>query len=362
MKNSFGKIFRITTWGESHGKAIGVVIDGCPAQITISEDEINKKLKKRRPGSKYTSLRKEKDKVKILSGIFNGKTTGCPISIIIENTGFDSSKYKKTKDILIPSHAKYSYLEKYGIFDYLGSGRASARETALRVAASAIAEKILEKEGISVCAFVESIGGVSIKNWPKDILECKTKLQKSLIFCCDKKAENKMISLLEKIQKEKDSIGGVVAFLTSDLKAGLGEPIYDKISSRLGAAMMSIPGAKGFEIGNGFAASKLKGSENNDLFICENKKIKTKTNNSGGIVAGITNGMPIFGRVGFKPTSTIGKKQKTLTTQGKKVSYQLKEITSHDPCIAIRAVSVIEAMLILSLADMILLNKTARLK
>ena len=360
MKNSFGDIFRITTWGESHGKAIGVVIDGCPSQIVISEEDINKKLKKRRPGNKYTSSRKEKDKVKILSGVFNGKTTGCPISVIIENTGFDSTKYEKTKDILPPSHAKYSYLEKYGIFDYLGSGRASARETAVRVAASAIAEKILEKEGISVCAFVESIGDISIKNRPKDILGCKEKLKKSLVYCCDMKAEKKMIYLLKKMQKEKDSIGGIVSFLTSDLKAGLGEPVFDKISSRLAAAMMSIPGAKGFEIGNGFAASKLKGSENNDLFICEKANVKTKTNHSGGILGGITNGMPIFGRVAFKPTSTIGKKQKTLTTQKRKISYQLKDVTSHDPCIAIRAVSVIEAMLILTLADMILLNKSAR--
>ena len=361
MRNSFGSLFRITTWGESHGKAIGVVIDGCPSQIEISEEEINQKLQKRRPGSKYTSSRKEKDKVKLLSGVFKGKTTGCPISLIIENTDFDSSKYEKTKDILTPSHAKFSYLEKYKIFDYLGSGRASARETAARVAAAAIAEKILEKEDITVLAYVESIGDIKVKNKPKDIFELKKSLETSQIFCSDRKAEKKMILLLQKLKKEKDSIGGVVSFLTSDLPKGLGEPVFDKISSRLASGLMSIPGSKGFEIGNGFEAATLKGSENNDLFISERGKIRTKTNRAGGVIGGLTSGMPIFGKVAFKPTPTIGKKQKTVTKRGKKATFELQNVKTHDPCIAIRATAVVEAMIILSLADMILLNKTARL-
>jgi chorismate synthase len=326
MGNSFGQIFRITTWGESHGKAIGVVIDGCPAGIEICEEEIQQELEKRAPGrSPLTSPRKEPDRAEILSGVFEGKTTGTPISIIIFNQDVDSSKYEPIKNLLRPGHANYTYLKKYGIFDYRGAGRASARETACRTAAGAIAKKFLLSLGIVPKAYIKEIGG------RKDYEE-----------------------ILHRAKEEGDSLGGVVEVEVSDLPAGLGEPIYHKIEALLAQAMLSLPACKGFEMGCGFAAARMRGSEHNDSFVALGK---TETNHAGGTLGGITNGMPLVFRVAFKPTSSIFKIQKTVTLEGEPANFELPVGSRQDPCIVLRAVSVVEAMTALVLADTLLLNR-----
>lgn len=354
MSNSFGKIFKITTFGESHGLLIGVVIDGCPANIEISEKEINLELQKRRPNlNEFVSKRDEKDRAKIVSGIFNGKTTGAPICILIENLDVKSKNYDEIKNLLRPSHANYTYLQKYKIFDHRGAARASARETACRVAAGAIAKKILKTLNIKIFAFVKSIGDVSA-NVKIDDLE---NIYKSKIFCPDKIAEKKMIEKLKNIQKEKDSIGSVIEFVILNLFPSIGEPIFNKLNAKLSFALMSIPGAIGFEIGDGFEGTKKRGSNRNDLYDFKNGKIITKTNNEGGIQAGISNGMPIIGRVAFKPTASIGKNQETIDIYGNKKNLKFLNDQRYDPCIAIRAASVVEAMCSLVLVDMYFLNK-----
>ena len=350
--NAFGTIFVITTFGESHGKAMGVVIDGCPAGLPITEEEINAALAKRAPGkSLYTSPRKEEDKAEILSGLFKGKTTGAPICIIIPNKDADSSKYEGVKDILRPGHANYTYLEKYGVFDYRGGGRASARETVCRVAAGAVAKKVLEHHGIFTCAYLSRIGDVQSQETLADY--------GSPIFCRDKKAEESMILCLEKAKKEGDSLGGVVEFVAS-VPAGLGDPIYEKLEAKLAHAMLSIPASKGIEVGSGFSSASMQGSEHNDLFVMENG-VKTKTNHAGGTLGGISTGMPLKGRVAFKPTSSIRKGQETLDLKGEKSTFILPEGSRHDPCVAIRAVPVVEAMLSLVLVDSFLLNRSVSL-
>lgn len=327
--NSFGTIFRITTWGESHGKAIGVVIDGCPSGLPITEEEINLALAKRAPGKNpLTSPRKEPDCAEILSGVFEGITTGAPISIIIYNCDADSSKYESTKHLLKPGHANFTYLEKYGIFDYRGGGRSSARETACRVAAGAIAKKFIESQGIKISAQLEN--------------------------------SEKLEQLIELAKQSGDSIGGVVQF-TAHLPSGLGDPVYEKLEANLSHAMMSMPASKGFEIGSGFGASSMLGSTHNDTFIHENDQVKTNTNHSGGTLGGISNGMPVYGRVAFKPTSSILQKQDTLNLDKQSATFQLPEGSRHDPCVAIRAVPVVEAMLALVIADSLLLNRCAKL-
>ncbi|MEZ5314958.1 MAG: chorismate synthase [Chlamydiales bacterium] len=306
MRNSFGQIFRITTWGESHGKAIGVVIDGCPAGLEISEEEINQELAKRAPGKQpNTSQRQESDLIQLLSGVFEGKTTGTPISILIPNQDIDVSKYEPIKDLVRPGHANLTYLKKYGIFDYRGGGRASARETACRVAAGAIAEKLLSQEGIYVKA-----------------------------------------SLVERGElKEKDSAGGIVEGRVEGVPAGLGEPVYLKMEALLAQAMLSLPASKGFEIGEGFKAAGMCGSDHNR---CP----------TGGTLGGITDGEPIVFRVAFKPTSSIGKAQETKTLKGEKATLILPEGSRHDPCLAIRAVRVVQSMAALVVVDTFLMNKT----
>lgn len=324
--NSFGQIFRITTWGESHGKAIGVVIDGCPAGIEISEEEINQELLKRAPGrSAYTSSRKEPDCAEILSGLFEGKTTGTPISILIPNQDVDSSKYEPIKNQLRPGHANYTYLKKYGIFDYRGGGRASARETACRVAAGAIAKKFLLSHGIVPKAHLKEVGG-----------------------------EENYTEILKQAQDEGDSLGGVIEVVVPNLPVGLGDPIYNKMEALLASAMLSLPASKGFEIGKGFSAASMRGSEHNDPFIEEGK---TETNHAGGTLGGITNGMPLTFRVAFKPTSSILKRQKTINLEGEPVEFEIPAGSRHDPCVAFRAVSVVEAMTALVIADTLLLNR-----
>lgn len=327
--NSFGTHFRITTWGESHGSAIGVTIDGCPSKLPIDLSDVQRELDNRAPGNHpYTSPRKEKDKVEILSGVFEGYSTGAPITLLIRNHDADSSKYEPIKHLLRPGHANFTYLAKYGIFDYRGGGRSSARETACRVAAGAIAKVYLRKKGISVGAHLCEIGGMKDQDrWP---------------------------AALEEAIRDKDSLGGIVEARADGLPVGLGEPVYGKLEACLASAMLSIPAAKGFEIGDGFALARMRGSEANDPFCVLEGRVQTKTNRSGGVLGGISSGMPLAIRVPFKPTSSIGKPQDSVDLDGNRVEFRLPEGSRHDPCVAIRAVPVVEAMLALVIADLML--------
>ncbi|ADI38413.1 chorismate synthase [Waddlia chondrophila 2032/99] len=339
--NQFGQYFQVTTWGESHGKEVGLVIDGCPPNIKICEEQINDALKKRAPGrTPWTSPRKESDRAEILSGIFEGKTTGHPIAIRIPNLDVRSSAYQGMEKILRPGHANAAYLEKYGIYDYRGGGRASARETACRVAAGAVAEQVLE--GVEVVAYLKEAGSVTIGNVDE------SHLANSPIFCPDPYTEASMISMIERTLEEKDSVGGVVEVIARNLPAGLGDPVYQKLEANLAHAMLSIPASKGFEIGSGFQAARMKGSEHNDLYTSLRK---TETNHAGGTLGGISTGMPVICRVAFKPASSIGKAQKTVTIDGEPAIYELPQGSRHDPCVAIRAVPVVRAMMLIVLAD-----------
>jgi len=362
--NSFGKIFRISTFGESHGKAIGVMIDGCPAGLQLEEKEIHEALQKRAPGKNpYTTARKEADKPEILSGVFEGKTTGAPICILIMNEDVDSSKYEPIKEVLRPGHANFTYLEKYGIFDYKGGGRASARETACRVAAGAIAEKFLKNEGICLHAYIKQIGGILATvelNKLENLKNLEDLIAKSPLFCPDVTATQEMCLFIEQLKNEGDSTGGVVEFLATSVPNGLGSPVYEKLEAVLAFAMLSIPAAKGFEIGAGFDSVVMPGSCSNDLFTLNKGKIETATNHAGGILGGISNGMPIIGRVAFKATSSIMKPQESVTIDGKKTTFELPVGSRHDPCVAIRAVAVVKAMAALVLADAILLNRSSK--
>ncbi len=362
--NDFGQIFRITTFGESHGPAIGVVIDGCPAGLPISKEEIDQELRVRQPGaSPYTSPRSERDECEILSGIFQGKTTGAPIALIIRNQDVDSSKYEPIKELLRPGHANFTYLQKYGIFDYRGGGRSSARETAARVAAGAVAKKFLAQMGIEICAFVAEIGGIAIRE-PKleNVPKLKKKILSNAIFCPDGKASELMIKKIEEAKKEGDSLGGILQGIAVGVPAGLGDPVYGKLEANLAAAMLSLPATKGFEIGSGFAAARMKGSEHNDAFDVDEKgNVATETNFAGGTLGGISTGLPLTFRVAFKPTSSIRKPQKTVNLKGEKKPFKLPEGSRHDPCVAIRAVPIIEAMTALVLSDAILRNRSSKI-
>lgn len=351
MTNSFGKIFRFTTFGESHGIAIGVVVDGCPSGIELTVDDINKELSLRAPGrNQYTSHRKEPDKAEILSGIFEDKTTGAPIAILIRNKDADTSQYENLKDVYRPGHSNFTYMQKYGIFDYRGGGRASARETAARVAAGAVAKKFLSVHHIECISFLDEMGGVAIPELDRTNLSIlREKKIMSPIFCPCKDTEQKMIAQIQ----EDDSIGGIVSTI-AHLPVGLGEPIYEKIEALLAYAMLSIPASKGFEIGKGFEAARMKGSVHNDPFDLEDGKIRSKQNFAGGTLGGISTGEPVYFRVAFKPTSSIKKTQQTVTYNNEKTTLKLLEAARHDPCIAIRAVPVVEAMTALVLADLIL--------
>ena len=351
--NTFGKIFKLTTFGESHGPAIGCVIDGCPANLEITEEDIQKELDKRKPAqSSITTQRKEDDKVQILSGIFEGKTTGTPIALLIMNKDHKSSDYSIIKDIFRPSHGDYTYFKKYGIRDYRGGGRASARETACRVAGGAIAKKFLKEKGIDVLAFVEQVGNIKA-NIPINIDE--NLIESNIIRCPDQEKAKEMIKLIENVRSEGDSIGGIIKCIIRNCPAGIGEPVFDKLSAELAKAMLSINACKGFEYGEGFSCINFKGSEHNDEFVNENGKIKTKTNHSGGIQAGISSGEEIIFRTAFKPTATIFKEQNTVNINGENVKF----IPSgrHDPCILPRAVPVVEAMTWLTIMDLCLINK-----
>lgn len=360
--NSFGQIFKVTTWGESHGKAIGAVIDGCPAGLDIDENQINTALALRAPGKNpYTSPRTETDKAEILSGVFEGKTTGAPICIIIRNKDADSSKYEPIKDLLRPGHANFTYLEKYGIFDYRGGGRSSARETACRVAAGAVANKLLEHYGIRLTAYIKQIGTIAASIQTENFESLRTSTYQSPIYCPDADATAAMTALIEKAKNEGDSLGAIIEFIVVSLPTGLGDPVYEKLEANLARAMMSLPASKGFEIGSGFQSASMKGSEHNDLFTNETGEVRTQTNYAGGTLGGISTGMPIVGKVAFKPTSSIMKPQMTLTTAGEQAPFQLPAGSRHDPCVAIRAVPIVEAMAALVIADALLLNRCAKL-
>ena len=359
--NSFGNVFRMTTWGESHGKAIGVVIDGCPAGLALSEEDINAALALRAPGQNaYTSPRKENDIAEIYSGVFEGVTTGAPISIIIHNQHHETQVYAPVKDLLKPGHANFTYLEKYGVFDWRGGGRASARETACRVAAGAVAKKLLAQSGIKTLAYLHRVGDSISEIFSLTFDDIQMRVLSSPIFCPDVQAQNLMMKKIDEAKTEGDSLGGVVAFMAVGLPAGLGDPVYEKLEANLAKAMLSIPASKGFEIGEGFEAARMQGSTHNDLFVLQSEKVVTQTNRAGGILGGISTGMPLVGRVAFKPTSSIKKPQATLDTNKQAAEFVLPEGSRHDPCVAIRAVWVVDAMCALVLADTLLMNRASR--
>lgn len=361
--NSFGNIFKILTWGESHGKGVGVVIDGCPAGLKISDDDINVMLARRAPGRNvYTSPRKEADIAEIYSGVFDGVTTGAPINIVVHNKDVDSSKYEPIKHLMRPGHANFTYLKKYGVFDYKGGGRSSARETIGRVAAAAVANKILQLYGIEVVAHLSTVNVINVdtSEVDHDASRLKHAVQKSPIFVADANAELAIMKVIGDARERGDSLGGVVSFKIFNCPVGLGDPVYEKIEANLAHAMLSMPASKGFEIGFGFAVAGMCGSEHNDRYTVMNH-ITTETNNAGGILGGITTGQPIVGRVAFKPTSSIMLSQDTVDIDGNNATFDLPKGSRHDPCVAIRAVPVVEAMCILVIADAILMNKIARM-
>ena len=352
--NSYGKLFKITTWGESHGRGLGVVIEGCPAGLPIKESEIQLELNRRRTGqSKVTTTRKEGDQIQIMSGVFKGKTTGTPISLLVENEDVDSSKYELIKDLYRPGHADYTYDMKYGFRDYRGGGRSSARETVGRVAAGAIAKKLLARERIKIIGFTRQVGKHIAKNI--DYRE----IENNIVRCPDNKIAEKMINSIMRARKKGDSLGGVVEVIAQGVPAGLGEPVFDRLDADLAKAVMSMPAVKGVEIGVGFQSAIMTGSECNDVFVMKNKKVMTATNNAGGILGGISNGMDIVIRLVVKPTSSINKAQDTVTQQGKKAEIRVEG--RHDPCVAPRAVPIAEAMVAITLIDHLYRAKSARL-
>ena len=352
--SSFGKLFKITTWGESHGRGLGVVIEGCPAGLPIKESEIQLELNRRRTGqSKVTTTRKEGDQIQIMSGVFKGKTTGTPISLLVENEDVDSSKYELIKDLYRPGHADYTYDMKYGFRDYRGGGRSSARETVGRVAAGAIAKKLLARERIKIIGFTRQVGKHIAKNI--DYRE----IENNIVRCPDNKIAEKMINSIMRARKKGDSLGGVVEVIAQGVPAGLGEPVFDRLDADLAKAVMSMPAVKGVEIGVGFQSAIMTGSECNDVFVMKNKKVVTATNNAGGILGGISNGMDIVIRLVVKPTSSINKVQDTVTQQGKKAKIRVEG--RHDPCVAPRAVPIAEAMVAITLIDHLYRTKSARL-
>jgi len=357
--NSFGKLFKISTWGESHGPALGVVIDGCPSGLNLRLSDIQTDLNKRKPGqSSITTSRKESDNIKIMSGVFRGKTTGTPISLIIENQNHSSKDYDKLEDAYRPSHADYTYDAKYGFRDHQGGGRASARETTGRVAAGAIAKKILKsKAKIEIIAYIKQVHKIKSKiNAEKVTIK---KVESNIIRCPDHTAAKKMIALIKKVKKSGDSVGGIIECIIKNVPIGLGSPVFDKLEAKLAHAMLSLPATKGFEIGSGFISTEMTGSKHNDPIIKIGKKVVTSSNNAGGVVGGISNGMNIVFRVAFKPTATIFKKQKTITKKGNATNLQMSG--RHDPCVIPRAVPIIEAMAALVLVDEYLIQKTVNL-
>jgi len=354
--NTFGNIFRLTSFGESHGEAVGGIVDGCPAGIEIDIEFIQKELDRRKPGqSSITTSRKEADTIEFFSGIFDGKTTGTPIGFIVRNQNQLSSDYEHLKNVFRPSHADYTYQKKYGIRDYRGGGRSSARETIARVVAGAIAKTVLQQLNIKITAYTSQVGHLRLEQ-PYTELDLSN-IESTPVRCPDKVLAEKMISYIEQIKKDGDTIGGIITCVCEGVPAGLGEPVFGKLHAALGSAMLSINAVKGFEYGLGFDSVNYKGSEINDQFYCRpDGTISTTTNYSGGIQGGISNGESIFFRVAFKPVATVMKEQQTVDNNGETTILQAKG--RHDPCVLPRAVPIVEAMAAIVILDYYLLNKT----
>lgn len=349
--NTLGKIFKVTTFGESHGQAVGVVVDGVPPNLDLSTRDIQEQLDRRKPGqSGVTTPRQEEDKVEILSGVLGGKTLGTPICLLVRNKAARPGDYEPIKDLFRPGHADFTYFKKYGIYDWRGGGRASGRETVARVAAGAIAKKILGPQKIKIVGWTQQVGSIEVKKFAEDEIE------KNPVRCPDKLVARKMEELIRKVIREKNSIGGIVAVVARGVPAGLGEPVFDKLDADLAKALLSIGAVKGVEIGAGFRVAEMLGSQGNDEFISIDGK--TKTNNAGGILGGISTGMPIVARIAVKPPASIGQAQETVDTKGKRRKIEIQG--RHDPCLCPRVVPVAEAMVALVLADHLLRQKTIR--
>jgi chorismate synthase len=357
VSNSYGQLFRITTFGESHGPAIGVILDGCPAGLEIDEAFIQSELDRRKPGqSKITTQRKEDDTAKILSGVFEGKSTGTPIAMVIENQDQRSKDYSHIAETFRPSHADFTYEAKYGNRDYRGGGRSSARETAARVAAGAIAKLFLKKHQVEINAFVSQVGDIKAPHY--STLDLK-KTEDNIVRCPDALVAEKMIAFIDQIRLDRDTVGGVVTCVIKNTPIGLGEPVFDKLHAELGKAMLGINAVKGFEYGSGFDGVTLRGSQHNDEFYNEGGRIRTKTNFSGGIQGGISNGEDIYFNVAFKPVATIMQDQPSVDKHGNEATVSGKG--RHDPCVVPRAVPIVEAMAALVLADFLLRNNSIKL-
>lgn len=360
MSNTFGKLFSVTTWGESHGLAVGAVIDGCPPRIPLSAEEIQEELNRRRPGqSDIVTPRKENDLVEILSGVFEGQTTGTPISVLVRNADHRSSAYDEMKDKFRPSHADFAYQAKYGIRDHRGGGRSSARETIGRVAAGAVAKKVMavlpDLKDLVIRAYVTRIQDIAAPLSAFESMPTLQEVEATPVRCPHLSTAEKMIERIKAVRGEGDSVGGMIECRIGGVPAGLGAPVFDRLHADLGKAMLSIPAVKGFEIGSGFGGTFLKGSEHNDVFVVREGHVRTSSNNSGGVQGGISNGEDIVFRVGFKPTATVLLPQKTVDTHGSET--ELIGRGRHDPCVVPRAVPIVEAMAALVLLDHWMLQK-----
>jgi chorismate synthase len=356
--NVFGNVFRLTTFGESHGKGLGGVIDGCPAGLSLDFDFIQNELDRRKPGqSKIVTQRKEGDKVEFFSGVFDGVTTGTPIGFLIVNDNQKSHDYDHIKDKYRPSHADFTFQEKFGVRDYRGGGRSSARETASRVVGGAVAKLFLKSKGIEVTGYVSQVGNLKLEQ-PYQKLDFN-EIEKNIVRCPDPKLAKEMIDHIMDIRKQGDTIGGVVSCVIKGTPVGLGEPVFDKLQAELGKGMLSINAVKGFEFGSGFDGVALKGSEHNDAFYVDKDQVRTKTNNSGGIQGGISNGEDIYFKVAFKPVATIMQDQTSIDKHNNAVTVTGKG--RHDPCVVPRAVPIVEAMAALTLVDYVLLARTNRM-
>jgi chorismate synthase len=357
VANTFGTIFRLTTFGESHGPAVGAVIDGCPAGVPFNIELLRRDLARRRPGGELATARQEADEPEIISGVYDGLTTGAPLTVIVRNTDQRSNDYSELKDLYRPSHADYTYSAKYRVRDHRGGGRASARETLARVIGGAVARMLLASESeITIRAAVTTLGFISSSRSIEQMTS--ERIHASPVRCDDPDVEAQMVEYLEKLRADGDSTGGIISAQIDDIPPGLGEPIYDKLNARLAGAMMSINGAMGFEVGAGFGVAASRGSGNNDPFVPQEGRLRTATNNSGGIQGGISNGMPVTFRVAFKPPSSIALPQQHGASEGGVVEYAV--VGRHDPSIVLRAVPVVEAMALMVLADMWLLRKATQ--
>jgi len=350
MSSQTGQLFRISTWGESHGGGVGVVVDGCPPQIELSESDIQRDLDRRRPGqSEIVTPRAEEDRCEILSGVFEGQTTGTPIAVLVRNKDARPEAYREMESTFRPSHADYTYQAKYGIRNWQGGGRASARETIGRVAAAAVAKKVLERlfAGFEIVAYVKTIHALVAEVDPAKVTF--EQVEANIVRCPDAVAAQRMIDFIKQMRADGDSVGGTIECVIRGVPPGLGEPVFDKLEADLAKSVMSLPATKGFEIGSGFAGTQLRGSEHNDEFYMEGDRVRTATNRSGGVQGGISNGEPIFFRVAFKPTATIFRSQKTVTQSGEDTELQARG--RHDPCVLPRAVPMVEAVAALVLCD-----------